>query len=287
MERASFLGFDAIEINHSMDHTHVAAIRSQLSVAGSLPVSGVHAPAPLDRDPSGRWNRDLNLAATNEAERELAVSFVRSSIALASDIGARYVIVHLGEVGEGELKGEQALRRLYERGETSGAEWDRANSDAVESRAILAPRYLIQARRSLYDLALTADKSNVTLGLECRLHYHQIPLPGEAVDLLADYRYETVGYCHDVGHAEVLNRLGMVPLASWFHQLGDRLVCSHMHDVLGIRDHRAPGNGDVDFAALASLIPPGAGRTLEIDEQESDDEVARGLALLREIGVVG
>jgi sugar phosphate isomerase/epimerase len=55
----------------------------------------------------------------------------------------------------------------------------------------------------------------------------------------------------------------------------------------GILDHRAPGNGDVDFAALAARIPPAAARTLEINQHEPDEDVAQGLALLREVEVVG
>src|SRR5690606_12063633 len=129
----------------------------------------------------------------------------------------------------------------------------------------------------------------VTLGIETRLHYHEIPLPHEAVDLFAPYDRSLVGYVHDVGHAEVHHRLGVTDRDAWFDLLGDRLVALHLHDVRGLVDHRAPGNGDVDFAWLARRIEaanPLAARTFEIDQRESDEDVARGLQVLREAGVV-
>ena len=286
VRRAAELGFEAIEVNHSMNAEQVAAIRSQLALESGLPVTAVHAPAPLERRPGRGWNRDLNLAATDEGERELAVGDTRRSIELAAELGAPLVVVHLGQAGERELAGERRLRRLHDRGETAGERWQRAADEAAEQRSTLAAPYLAQARRSLDELASAAQAAGVTLGLECRLHYHQIPLPEEAAELLAAHPPRVAGYLHDVGHAEVLHRLGLVALDSWFELLGDRLVGVHLHDVRGLRDHRAPGNGDVDFAALAARIPPDAARTLEIDEQEPDADVARGLALLRDAGVV-
>ena len=283
VERAAELGFGAIELNHSMDAEQVAALRDQ----HALPITAVHAPAPLERHSRYGWNRDINLASTDEGERDVAVRYTLRSVELAAEAGARFVVVHLGHAGGGELAGDRRLRVLYERGETAGDEWTHASNEAIEVRAALAPQYLTQARRSLDELAEAAVVAGVTLGLECMGGYHQLPLPEEAVDLLASYAPEVAGYWHDAGHAEVLHRLGLVALDSWFDLLGDRLVGAHLHDVRGILDHRAPGNGDVDFAALAARIPPDAACTLEIDQHEPDEDVARGLTLLRDVGVVG
>ena len=60
----------------------------------------------------------------------------------------------------------------------------------------------------------------VALGLENRLHHHEIPLPDEALALLAEYPPELVGYWHDVGHAEVQARLGYVDKRVWLMALG-------------------------------------------------------------------
>jgi sugar phosphate isomerase/epimerase len=280
--RAAELGFSGVEINHSMDAAQAGVILAQRL----LPVVAVHAPAPLERHPSAGWNRSLDLAAEDEAERALAVRYTERSIDLASEAGARIVVVHLGAVAGGLIRAERAQRRLVERGQAAGEEWEAAADEAVRERAQRAPAALERARRSLTELARTAGERGVTLGLECRLHYHEIPLPAEAAELLAEHPPELVGYVHDVGHAEVQHRLGLTDRGAWFDLLGERTVESHISDVRGLLDHRAPGNGTVDFGWLAERLPASAVRTLEINQHEPDDDLARGLALLAEAGVV-
>ena len=285
LERTAELGYAAVEVNHSMTAEQVGAILGY----GTLPVTGVHAPAPLERHPSAGWNRELNLAATDETERALAMHYHRRSIDLAAEAGAAHVVVHLGGVGSRLLAGERRLRSMYERREQLPAEWSAAIDETLKERAATAAPWLDQARRSLDELAESAAAHGVALGIECRLNYHEIPLPHELVELLAPYPTEVAGYLHDVGHAEVHHRLGLTDRSAWFDLLGARLVGLHLHDVRGLTDHRAPGNGDVDFAWLAARIAaanPHAARTFEIDQHESDADVARGLVLLRDAGVV-
>src|SRR5690606_10838050 len=154
-------------------------------------------------------------------------------------------------------------------------EWDRTVDATVQERAGLGDEHLERARRSLDALAERAQQRGVAIGLECRLHFHEIPSPEEALDLLRPYPLGVAGYLHDVGHAEVQHRLGLVDHSTWFDLLGDRLVGLHLHDVRGLVDHRAPGNGDVDFEWLASRINGTAARTFEIDQHEPDEDVAR------------
>ncbi len=282
MERAAALGYDAIEVNHSMDAQQIGAILA----ADVLPVSAVHAPAPLERDPERGWNRGLNLASTDEGEREAAVRYTLRSVDAATEAGATAIVVHLGAAGDRGVSAERRLRDAYNRGDTDTEKRAGRIAAAHRERAERAPEHLEQARRSLDALVQYAEPRGVAIGLECRLHFHEIPLPEEAADLLAPYPPHVAGYWHDVGHAEVLHRLGLVPLEAWFNLLGDQLIGTHLHDVAGVRDHRAPGNGDVDFAWLAERIPASAARTLEIDQREPDEAVGAALDVLRRAGVI-
>lgn len=285
MERAEELGYRGIEINHSMDAGQSGAILGYRS----LPTTSVHAPAPLERHPAAGWNRELNLAAQDEDERALAVQYHRRSIALAADAGARVVAVHLGGVGSRLLDGERRLRSMYDRRDVMREEWDRTVDATVRERAERAAPWLASAARSLAELSEEASRRGVTLAVETRLHYHEIPLPQELATLLEPYPVTVAGYLHDVGHAEVQHRLGVTDRGAWWDLLGDRLVLMHLHDVRGLLDHRAPGNGDVDYAWLAERVRaanPTALRTFEIDQREPDEDVARGLRLLIEAGIV-
>lgn len=281
MHRASAFGFEAVEINNSMDaETSHAIIES-----GILPVTSVHAPAPLAYYPNRGWNRDLNLAALDEEERALAVRFTERSVDLALETGARYVVVHLGSIGSIQLDGERRLRDLWPRRDEAAAEWARLVRKTRRDRASQVRRYLLQAQRSLADLVAYAEPRGVALGIESRLGYHEIPLPPEAKTLLAPYDPTIAGYWHDVGHVEIHHRLGLTDRNEWFAAVGDRILGAHIHDMRGITDHRAPGTGDVDFADLATRLPAHAPRTLEIDQTEPDADLARAVEVVRAAGL--
>jgi sugar phosphate isomerase/epimerase len=68
--------------------------------------------------------------------------------------------------------------------------------------------------------------------------------------------------------------------------LAHRMIGAHLHDVRGIRDHRAPGNGDLDWSYIAGVLPPSAHRTLEIDQHEPERSLGEALGFLSECGVL-
>jgi sugar phosphate isomerase/epimerase len=280
-ERATELGYDAIEINASMDAQMAGAILA----GGVLPVASIHAPAPLERHPTAGWNRDLNLASLDEPERTLAVSYTKRSVDLAANAGARYVVVHIGRVRDHDLAGERRLRELYARRDLVAEEWERTVDETVRERAGLVAPHIEPAQRSLAELAAYAEPRGVAIGIESMQPFHQLPLPDEAARLLEPYAPHVAGYWHDVGHAEILHRLGLVDRGAWFDVLGARLIGAHIHDMRGLTDHRAPGNGDVDYAWLAKRIPATVARTLEIDQHEPDDAVAHALDVLRQSAI--
>jgi sugar phosphate isomerase/epimerase len=248
-------------------------------------VASIHAPAPLEQHPTAGWNRDLNLASLDEAERELAVRFTQRSIDLAAEAGARFVVVHIGRVSEHALAGERRLRELYARRDLVPGEWERTVDETVRERAPLVPAHLEAAKRSLSELVDYAQPRVVALGIESMQPFHQLALPEEVEALLQPYPTTVAGYWHDVGHVEVLHRLGLVDRSAWFDVLGQRLIGTHLHDMRGLTDHRAPGNGDVDYAWLATRIPKEAARTFEIDQHEPDESLTRALEVLRAAGI--
>ncbi len=284
MERAAELGYEAIEINHSMDAAQIGAILGH----DVLPVTNVHAPAPLERHSSLGWNRELDLASEDEQERSVAVDYTKRSIDCAVEAGAGAVVVHLGAVSRRPINGDRRLRALYA-GSARAPGGDLAHEgaivEALRDRSRLAPPAVERAGRSLEELVAYAEPHGVAIGLECRLHFHEIPLPEEAAQLLAPYPPAVAGYWHDVGHAEVLHRLGLVERSAWFDLLGERVLGVHVSDVAGIRDHRAPGRGDVDYGWLAARLPADAALTLEIDQREPDEAVRAALDVLRAAGI--
>ncbi len=275
------MGYGAIEVSHSTDEAGLFALFS----LGDLPVSSLHAPTPLRLLPDGRGNGEANLASLDEDERRAAVAETKRTVDFAAG-GALSVVIHLGGVGNEMADDERRLRVLWSGGE-GGSEEAAALREALRRwRAERAGPHLDAARRSLRELVEHAAPRGVALGVESRLHYHEIPHPREALDLLSEHAKEVAGYWHDVGHCEVQARLGLIDRHAWLPLLGSRTIGSHLHDVDGLSDHRAPGNGDVDWSYIAQGLPRSAMRVLEVDQRQPDDKVAAAIAFLRERGVV-
>lgn len=267
-------GYDAIEISHSTPDEKTRAVVA----SGFLPVASVHAPAPWALTPSGIPNADLNLASLDEAARVDAVDWASRSIELASEVGARAVVLHLGHVESPALvERDRALRGLFPAADLVACEL------ALRERLSVAPPYLAAARRSLVELADRASERGVVLGVESRLALHEIPHPSELPLMLQGFQPEMVGYWHDVGHTEALHRIGYVSREQWFSQPGVHVVGAHVHDATGITDHRAPGRGDVDLSWHLARVAHLPTVTLEINQFEPDEAVAATPGLLRSL----
>jgi sugar phosphate isomerase/epimerase len=276
------LGFNAIEVSHSTEPDGLEVLMGD----GEVPLSSLHAPTPRRKLPDGRLNGDANLASPDHEERSRAVEETKRTIDYAARHGLKFIVVHLGGVGNHMTDLERALRRLVEVGEGDGEQAHETRDRLARWRSENAPMHLDAARRSLAELVEYAAPHEIALGLESRLHYHEIPHPDEALELLAGYDNTVAGYWHDVGHCEVQARLGMIDRSSWFPRLTARTIGSHLHDVDGILDHRAPGNGDVDWSYIAEGLPPTALRVFEIDQRQPEDAVATSIAYLRDRGVI-
>ena len=274
------LGYDAIEVSHA---TPTEQFERLLDGSGAT-ISSIHAPAPLVKT-DGKRNSSLNLAAL-DGERDTAIEFTKGTIDHAAKAGAGYVVVHLGGISGKMLDSELKQRKLFDSGTREGPEADALRRETLERRAEQVTPWFEKARESLAVLAAYAKERGVAIGLENRLHYHEFPLPQEALELCADYPVELVGYWHDVGHAEVQARLGYVDKRAWLDTNKERTLGCHLHDVDGLGDHRAPGNGDVEWDYIAEGLPAGALRVFEINQRQPDEDVAGAIAFLRERGVV-
>jgi len=281
-EAAARLGFPAIEINYAIPPDGVEALLAN----GHVGVVSLHSPTPRIKTVAGKMSDALNLASLDEEERALAVERVHVTIDNAARAGARLMVVHLGGIGSSIFEEERELRRLFDQGERDGERVEGLRRRAVERRREEAPRFLPQARRSLGEIAEYAASHRVAVGLENRYHYHEFPGIDEMLDLLRGYPRDLVGSWLDIGHAEVLDRLGLEYHHRWLNELASRCIGSHVHDVDGLADHRAPGHGTADWEHYAAMLPPDIPRVFEINQKAPEDQVAAAIPFLRDRGVL-
>lgn len=268
---AAEAGYDAIEISHS---TREDKLR-QILEANILPVTSVHQPAPWVRHSDGRGNSHCNLASIDAAERDLAVAFARTSIDWAAEIGVNRLVVHLGQVSDvaEQFPEELEMRKMFDSGRAAEPRFTELRDVSVEKRRADAEPYVAAARKSLLELVAIAAPRGVTIGLENRYHFHEIPHPHEYDQLLQGLDLDQAGYWHDTGHVEVLHRLGFLDRHTWLTANASRVVGAHLHDVMGIGDHRSPGDGDVDWGYITAGLRQLPGYTLEINQHQRDEQV--------------
>ena len=280
--RTADLGFPNIEINYVIPPDGVETLLETNHVA----VSSVHSPCPRVSVKDGRKSDALNLAATDEEERTLAVERALASIDIATRAGASLLVVHLGGIDRAIFDEERQLRKLYDAGTRDGEEVDALRTKAVQRRRDEGPKFFPHAKRSLAEIAEYGAANGVAIGLENRLHYHEFPDVDEQHELLAGYPPDVAGFWIDIGHVEVLDRLGFVPRHRWLSELADRCIGAHVHDVDGLADHRAPGQGTADWDHYRDKLPTEIPRIFEINQKIAENEVADSIPFLRQRGIL-
>ncbi len=274
------LGFRRFELNHAV----TPAMLDAVPLDGRR-IASVHEPCPAEHTVAELRSLGWLVSAADEADRRRAVAIGRRSVELARRLGASVVIVHPGQVDVDPAL-ERTLLELYRDGAADEPRFARARERLRSARAERAGSAMRAVRRSLEELAGYAAGLGVRLGLENRYHFHEIPQPDELEELLAMDHGEVVGYWHDVGHAQAMESLGFSRHEDCLRRFAPRIVGVHLHDVDGIQDHLAPGLGSLDWGLVARHLPAAALRTCEFQSFNSPEQVAAGLSLLVDAGIM-
>lgn len=279
--RAQELGFTHIEANHWISRQALSEL-----IATAVPISSIHSPCPAGLSCRGIPAVSLSLSSLDESERMEAVSFARQTIDLASAVGAAAVVLHMGEVPI-DLGLQDRLHKLHAAGHAKTEEYGQVRGELIRQRTLRVNPYLDAARRSLRELGEYSGQNGIMLGLETRFHLHEIPNMDEMAELLGEVPAGMVGYWHDVGHAEVQQRLGFYSHEEWLLRFGHRMIGMHLHDVLGTSDHYAPGRGDIDWKMVARNLPARAMKVCEIGQWNDEEEVEGVVSFLQKATIIG
>ena len=278
--KAKELGFTHIEANASITPRMLSEL-----LETAVPISSIHSPCPAVLSSRGIPASSLSLSSLDESERIEAVSFTKQTIDLAASVKARAVVLHMGEVPI-DLSLQDRLHELHDGGYAQTKEYNQAKEELIYQRISQVPPYLDAARKSLQELSEYSQQKGIMLGLETRFHFNEIPNMDEMAELLNEASESLVGYWHDVGHAEVQQQLGFSLHEEWLSRFKDRMVGIHLHDVLGISDHQAPGMGDIDWEMVAKYLPPGIIKVCEIGEWNDEEQMQGVVNLLHKEGIL-
>ncbi|MCJ7722512.1 MAG: sugar phosphate isomerase/epimerase [Anaerolineales bacterium] len=274
------MGFAKVELNHQINSAMLAGIELD-----HYQFSSIHEPCPADISTETLKARDWLVSSPDEACRRQGVASIKRSIDLAKELSAGAVVMHSGSIqADGSL--EINLRALFEAGRSHSQEYSEIKNRMADIRGARAGICLESVKQSLMELLEYARRFSVRLGLENRYHYFDIPNLDEMGVLLSLAEPEQLGFVYDVGHAQALARLGFYSHEEWLQRYSARMIGVHLHDVIGIADHYAPGLGEVDFDRLAAYLPADAFRTCELQVVNTTAQVKAGLKFLAEHGCI-
>jgi len=274
------LGLDHVEIGYDFTVDLVEGVERHCA-DGSIHVDSVHNFAPVPMGVPFGHPELFSLVSLDPAQQAAAIRHTIRTADLAAELGAKFVVVHAGNVSM-----RQQTRRLLalwqEEGPHSRA-YDRTRIKAIARREKRSSKHVEQLYRSLDSLLPAFAERGVRLALENLPAWASVPSELELVETLRRFPDPTLCCWHDTGHARVRQNLGFSAHLHWFERFAARMAGMHIHDVKAPAfDHLAPSEGDIDFAAFKSMVLPGIIMVLEPAPGMPAELVQKGIEALRE-----
>ena len=277
------LGFEGVELEYRVTEQLYGEISPRIR-NNDVRVLSIHNYFPVPPIiPPDRVSGDcFSLSSLDREERDTGVSYTFRTLETAHELEARAVVLHLGRVDMDLPK--NGLQQLY-RENASNDEIMELLQQQREERSRLRDPHLDALLFSLERIVKRAEQLGVIVGIENRYYFQEIPDVEEIGIILEQFRGGPIGYWHDTGHAAVFEALGIVRHEALLQRYATHLVGTHLHDALGIDDHKPTGQGEIDFEMVSRYLPEGAIKIMEIHPSARGHEILEGLEFLKEKGI--
>ncbi len=251
------LGFGASEISHGTSASLLPGIFRRVD-RRRIRITSVHnfCPSPVE---IGVDDPDVyQFTSPRPGERQRALDLTLRSLETAARCGAETLVIHLGSVRM--RSGSARLESMARAGKLFSRTFCRAKLKMVRRRERLGARRMDQVRELLSKIADRAAEVGVSIGIESRSHYEQMPDERELMTLMEDFAdHPRIGYWHDFGHVQRKANVGLLDHAEWIERMRPHWLGAHLHDVeWPATDHRIPFSGGphgIDFDRLMALVP--------------------------------
>lgn len=277
------LGFKEVELSFNLTGRMVRDIAGIVK-AGKVHVVSVHNYCPVPDSLSRKIALPdyYSLASLDEAQRKLAVKYTKQSIDAAVRLHARAVVLHCGRVEISDRT--RVLIALYEQGQKKSRKFLRLKDSVVKERRSACPSYFVRTLESLEELNRYARKAKVSLGIETRFYYREIPSLEEMQKIFLEFKGGNIFYWHDTGHAQVRENLGFCRQRDYLELCGRQMLGVHLHGVTGCTDHLAPLEGEISLRWLKPYLKEATLKVIEAHSPTSArDLVASRIFLERQL----
>ncbi len=272
----------AVELEYRLEAKVFHALKPLLRQAG-IAVTSLHNYCPFPQlipktGPSGDYFR---LSSPEREERDLAVAWTTRTLEAAHDLEARVVVLHCGLV-EMPSRRDEVLRCFNAHGAESDLFQDLMASEQERLAARKAP-FMDGLMFSLDRLLPEAERLAVTLGLEIRYFYDELPGFDDMGHLLHTFAGGPIGYWHDCGHAHAQELFGLATQQQWLDRFRENLVGMHLHDAQGLRDHLPPGSGEIDLSEVVKVLDRQQPAVIELAPGTGLGDIEKGMAYLSDL----
>jgi len=247
LKRVKKIGYNAVELSYKVTQDQLDEAIGVLEKL-DMKVSSIHnfCPTPNDGDSVRHISNYYRLSSLEEEERLSAVKWTKIAIDTAVIVSAKVVIIHAGTL-DFEDERSPKLFQLFIDGQVETPEFNIERKRILNARNDKKGPYIEALNKSLDEVTTYARVKGIIIGMETRYYPIEIPNFEEIGYFLNQYDKQVMGYWHDVGHAEINGRLGVISHQKFLDTYRERLIGVHLHGVKGRRDHLAPFEGDMNL----------------------------------------
>lgn len=285
-DKALELGFAALELGFNTTQDQLAGFSKR---SDRIPVESVHAFCPVPLSAPDGSPELYSLASIDENERAMARIHLLKTVDTASDLGAKSVVLHAGRIPLttffSKKRDSHFLREtlIAAKGDTLNPKYRKVLNSALSVRNRRAAKITEVFLRELESIIPVLEKRSIALALENLPFLEGFPNEVETLEILTRFSGAPVFAWYDTGHHRVREMHGWIDddAKAALEKLEEISLIRgiHINDVKDYHDdHFAPGGGNVDFAAIASMAAKAEHIVFEPKSHVSEDELSKALA---------
>jgi sugar phosphate isomerase/epimerase len=285
-DKALELGFAALELGFNTTQDQLAGFSKR---SDRIPVESVHAFCPVPLSAPDGSPELYSLASIDENERAMARIHLLKTVDTASDLGAKSVVLHAGRIPLttffSKKRDSHFLREtlIAAKGDTLNPKYRKVLNSALSARNRRAAKITEVFLRELESIIPVLEKRSIALALENLPFLEGFPNEVETLEILTRFSGAPVFAWYDTGHHRVREMHGWIgdDAKAALEKLEEISLIRgiHINDVKDYHDdHFAPGGGNVDFAAIASMAAKAEHIVFEPKSHVSEDELSKALA---------